>query len=470
MTAPLEKTPAWTALESHAKEGLDIVALNGSEPRLKLAIDRVAFDFSLQRASQKTLEKLLVLAGQQDVSGNLKRMFAGEKVNVTEDRAAWHTALRDPNPPAEVADALERMREISEKIRGDKTVTDIVHIGIGGSDLGPRLVCAALGAPKGGPRLHFVANVDESDLDTALARCDAGATMAVVVSKTFTTQETLANLQRLRGWLKDDTRIIGVTADAAKAADQGIAAGNILPMAQWVNGRFSLWSSVGVSVALAYGFEVFSDLLRGAHAADRHMLDTPLDRNPPVLMALYGIWNRNFLGASAHAVFPYSEPLSHLVAYLQQLEMESNGKRVTREGAPCGYATAPVVFGGTGTNAQHAFMQALHQGTDVIPADFIGVLSPAQPVLNAHMRAQARALAEGGGQGHKACPGNRPSTTIWLPVLDAYNLGVLLAAYEHKTAVQSFVWNINAFDQFGVELGKTLAKELLAHKHPSQAQ
>jgi len=458
----LEKSFAWAALETHAKDDLNIITLNRMEPRQKLSIDRVAFDFSLQRASEKTLTRLIALAEQQDVEGNLQKMFAGENVNVTENRPAWHTALRHPKAPGDVVAALAKVKEVAEKIRADKNITDVIHIGIGGSDLGPRLVVDALGNAPTAPRVHFVANVDTDDLDGITNLLDPARTILIVASKTFTTQETLANLKRARSWLHDDARIYAVTSDPAKAVAADIASDNILPMPAWVNGRFSVWSAVGLPIAIAYGFTVFVDFLRGAHAADEHVRTTPLDQNVPVLMALYGIWNRNFLGASAHAVFPYSHRLSHLVAYLQQLEMESNGKRVTREGAACGYDTAPVVFGSVGTNAQHAFMQALHQGTAPIPCDFIGVMHPPQPVLNAHMRAQGRALAQGGGEGHRECPGNAPSTTIFLPVLDAYNLGVLLAAYEHKTAVQSFIWNINAFDQFGVELGKTLAKELLA--------
>ena len=460
MTLP--DTKAWKDLKAHAGAALNIVELNKSEKRLRLSIDRVGFDFSLQRASSQTLELLLALATQQDVAGNFKRMFAGEKVNVSENRAAWHTALRDPKGPDEVVAALAQVKDVSEKIRADKNITDIIHIGIGGSDLGPRLVVDALGVTATTPRIHFIANVDIDDLAGINDMLDPAHTLIIVASKTFTTQETIANYKRARTWLNDDSRIIAITCARSVALEAGVLPDHILPMPEWVNGRFSVWSAIGLPIAIAYGFDVFVELLRGARAADEHVLNSAPDQNVPFLMALYGLWNRNFLGSTAHAIFSYSHRLTHLVPYLQQLEMESNGKHITRDGALCDYDTAPVVFGGVGTNAQHAYMQALHQGAEVIPCDFIGVVEPAQPILTAHMRAQAKALAEGGGTGAATCPGNRPSTTILLPRLDAYNLGVLLAAYEHKTAAQSFLWNINAFDQFGVELGKKLAKELLA--------
>jgi glucose-6-phosphate isomerase len=419
------------------------------------------FDLSKNLVTQETLDLLVAFARQQDVKKNFAAQFAGEKMNASENHAVLHTALRTDDAPAEVHETLARMKKLSTSIRADKSIRDVVHIGIGGSDLGPRMVCAAL--PASGPRVHFVASVDPHDLQTALKDAKPESTLVIAVSKTFTSQETIINLHAARTWLKNDSRVIAVTANESAAKGEGIRAENILPMWDWVGGRFSVWSAVGLSVAISAGFDAFEQLLAGARRADSHVSITPLDKNIPVLMALLTIWYRNFLKYAAMAVVPYGDALALLPSYLQQLEMESNGKRIDRQGNLCTYETAPVTFGMVGPNAQHAFMQMIHQGTGIIPCDFIGV-ADAHPILMANMKAQAQALMRGRhtDAAHAACPGNRPSTTITLPRLDPASLGLLLAIEEHKTAALGYLWNINSFDQFGVELGKTLAKELLA--------
>lgn len=464
----LTKSKAWRALESHALKSaeFDIAKLSKERP-LKSDINGVTFDFSRHLVTNDTLKLLCDLAAQQDVAGNLSRMMAGDIVNITENRPAWHTALRDPNGPKDVRDTLARMKTIAEKMRADKTITDIVHIGIGGSDLGPRVVYDAL--ENAGPRVHFVSNVDPEDARAALKNLSPKSTLVVAVSKTFTTQETMINLRHVRAWLKNDSRILAATSNVQAARAEGIADENILPMWDWVGGRYSVWSVVGISIAISCGFDVFEKFLKGAHAADRHAATAPYDKNIPVLMALLVVWYRNFLSCAAMAVLPYAHRLAQLPGHLQQLEMESNGKRVDRAGQPVDYATAAVIFGAAGTNAQHAFMQMIHQGPGIIPCDFIGISESARDgeggrVLMANMEAQSKGLMIGtpGATPHAACPGNRPSTSIILPRLDAESLGVLLAVEEHKTAALGALWNINAFDQYGVELGKVIAKQLLA--------
>lgn len=474
MTADLTQSESWLALALHAQtaRSFNIANLVASEAgraeRMTLSLGDVVVDFSKHLADRETLDLLHRLALHQDAMGWFERMCAGERVNVTEGRKALHTALRDPNGPQPVLDTLSAMRVLADRIRA-AGCTDVVHIGIGGSDLGPRLVYEAL--ESGGlPRVHFVANVDPDDLARVVRDIDPRTTYITVASKTFTTQETALNLKVALDWIGGDmARVVALTANTDAALAAGVPADQILPLWDWVGGRFSVWSAVGFPILLGCGFDAFQSLLQGAHMADVHARTVEPDRNIPLTMALLGVWYRNFLGCEAQAILPYAQRLKTLPAYLQQLEMESNGKSVDRDGVPVAYATAPVVFGQPGTNGQHAFFQMLHQGTSIVPCDFVGVVAPSgdrarHRVLMANMLAQGRALMLGrtGENGHKTYSGNRPSTTILLPVLDARNLGILLALYEHKTAFQGFLWGINPFDQFGVELGKILAKDLLA--------
>lgn len=471
----LPQTKAWQDLQAYAADAknLHIAKLLDSETdrldRMMLTLEGAVFDFSKHLVSKQTMELLFVLARQQDVEGWFKRMFAGEAVNQTENRPAWHTQLRAKQPPNEVERTLARMRKLSDLIRADQKIRHVVHIGIGGSDLGPRLVYDALKGSHEGPQVHFVSNVDPDDLDAILKYLKPEETILSVASKTFTTQETMLNFHAAKQWLGNrPDRMIALTSNPSAARAEGFSDNHILPMWDWVGGRFSVWSSVGFPIAAGCGFDVFEKFLQGGLAADDHVAKTPLQTNIPILMALLSVWYRNFLNVGAHAILPYAQALYHLPNYMQQLTMESNGKRVDRQGNVCAYATAPVVFGQVGTNGQHAFYQMLHQGADFIPCDFIGMResngdSQRHHVLLVHMLAQSRALMLGrGGEPARVCPGNRPSTCIIMPRLDAYNLGLLLALYEHKTAAEGFLWNINSFDQFGVELGKELAKELLA--------
>lgn len=457
----VDSTPAWQALAAHAASTSFDIKDNREKPALVHTLDGLVFDFTRHLINDETLKLLVAFARQQDVKSNFARMFAGEKINTTEDRAVLHTALRAENPPAEVQASLKQIKTISSTIRADKTIKDIIHIGIGGSDLGPRLVCNALDTT--GPIVHFVANIDPDAFATAIRYAKPESTRVIAVSKTFTSVEPMANLKTARAWLGNDDHVYAVTSNTDEAKKHNIRAENILPMWDWVGGRFSLWSAVGLSIAISAGFDSFERLLAGARRADSHVEMAPLDKNIPVLMALLTLWYRNFMGCSAYAVLPYAKRLGLLPLYLQQLEMESNGKGVDRQGRKIGYKTSPVTFGMAGTNAQHAFMQMLHQGPDIIPCDFIGI-DPSHPQIMANMTAQADALMLGrsNDHAHAACPGNRPSTIITLPGLGAENLGLLLAIEEHKTAALGFLWDINSFDQFGVELGKAMAKDRLA--------
>jgi glucose-6-phosphate isomerase len=332
-----------------------------------------------------------------------------------------------------------------------------VNLGTGGSDLGPRLLADALS--DGTLDVRFAANVDPRELARALEGAEPASTLFVVASKTFTTQETMANARAARQWGAKDFFAVTANPEAARA----FGAAEILPMWDWVGGRFSVWSAVGFAAACAMGFESFQELLQGGNDVDRHFAQAPLEKNVPALMALIGVWNTNFLGAPTHAVLPYSNAVRLLPAFLQQLEMESNGKRVDREGRIVQYATAPIVWGGEGTVSQHSFHQLLHQGTHSVPADFIHVGE--DKVLAANLRAQADALAYGTDDPklppHKQYPGNRPSSVLYFDKLDARNLGRLIALYEHKVFTQGVIWNLNSFDQFGVELGKELANKIL---------
>ncbi|MGH8633639.1 MAG: glucose-6-phosphate isomerase, partial [Burkholderiales bacterium] len=422
----------------------------------------------------------------------------GEHVNGSEDRAALHVALRAGAPlhvdgrdiTRDVAAALAEMRRFAHAVRAGRTrgasgraFTDVLHLGIGGSDLGPRLACDALRhCSAAGPRAHFVANVDGAAISAALDRLTPATTLVVISSKTFGTQETLANARTARAWLakklkgKAARHLCAVTADPARAITFGVPADRVFRTWDWVGGRYSLCSAVGLPVALALGMERFEELRAGARAMDEHFARAPLERNLPVVMGLLEVWNVNFLGCGARAVLPYDERLRLLPAYLQQLEMESCGKSVTRDGSRAGHATAPVTWGSTGTDGQHAYFQLLHQGTTMVPADFIACCRPHHR-LRAHHRAllanffaQTEALARGMGEQearsrgllpHGVFDGNRPTTSILLDELSPRTLGALIALYEHKVFVQSVIWDVNAFDQWGVELGKSLAARIL---------
>jgi glucose-6-phosphate isomerase len=350
------------------------------------------------------------------------------------------------------------MHALVSSLRGNKKYSRIVNLGTGGSDLGPRLLADALS--DGVLDVRFAANVDPRDLERALDGAEPDKTLIVVVSKTFTTQETMANAERARQW--GAKAFVAITANTAAAKAFGVT--DVLPMWDWVGGRFSVWSAVGFSAACAIGFDGFSEFLQGASDIDEHFAHEPLEKNVPALMALIGVWNTNFLGAPTHAVLPYSNALRLLPAYLQQLEMESNGKRIDREGRAVEYATAPVLWGAEGTVSQHSFHQLLHQGTQVVPADFIDLAL--EKNLSANCRAQADALASGTDDPalapYRQYPGNRPSSMLSLEGVSARNLGRLLALYEHKVFVQGVLWNINSFDQWGVELGKEMAKKILS--------
>jgi glucose-6-phosphate isomerase len=352
------------------------------------------------------------------------------------------------------------MRTMATKLRAEKQFKRIVNLGTGGSDLGPRLLADALG--DGALEVRFAANVDPRDLERALEGADPKSTLFVIASKTFTTQETMSNAAAAKKW--GGKAFYAVTSNVEAAKQFG--ASEILPMWDWVGGRFSVWSAVGFAAACAIGFDRFEEFLSGAREIDTHFAQAPLEKNVPVLMALIGVWNANFLGAAAHAVLPYSNALRLLPAYLQQLEMESNGKRVDREGRSLEYATCPVVWGMEGTVSQHSFHQLLHQGTQVVPADFIDF--SLEKVLSANALAQADALAFGTEDPklppHKRYPGNRPSSILFLEGVNARNLGRLIALYEHKVFTQGVIWNINSFDQWGVELGKALAGKILSRR------
>jgi glucose-6-phosphate isomerase len=433
--------------------------------------------FARQRYDREALSALLACAQRAGVAGALRRLFDGEPVNATEQRPALHTALRGdcsqaPAASAAHAQALaarEQMRALVAQLQ-DGDVTDVVSVGIGGSDLGPRLAVDALSGPLPGRfRVHFISNVDGAAAQRVLAPLDPARTAAILVSKSFGTQETLLNGAILREWLGNDARLHAVTANVERAGAFGIDPARILPMWDWVGGRYSLWSAVGLPVALAIGMEGFEQLLAGAADMDAHVLGTEPARNLAVLHGLTAIWNRNALGLASQGVFAYDQRLRLLPPHLQQLVMESLGKSVRRDGTAVLARTVPVWWGGAGTDVQHSFFQALHQGSDVVPADFIGVVEPDHPhrenhkALLANLLSQAEALANGqeSDDPHRRYPGGRPSTLILLDALKPRALGALIALYEHSVYVQSLLWDVNAFDQFGVELGKQVADRLL---------
>jgi glucose-6-phosphate isomerase len=467
----------------------DLLDDAGRAARLQLAVGPLYADLARQRIDDAVLDALHDWAAARGFDRARADLFAGRVVNPTEGRPALHAALRgvggDPAQAEAIAAARATLREVAQRLRGGRwpgaggsPATALVCLGIGGSDLGPRLVCDAL-APARGFAVRFVANVDPADLDRELVGLDPARTVVAIVSKTFTTRETLANAQAARAWLarsgalpaRLDAQLLAITAAPAAARAHGIAAGSVLEFWDWVGGRFSLWSSVGAGIAVACGPDAFDALLDGAALVDRHFRDVPLERNLPARIGLISVWNRAFLGFATQAVIPYAERLRLLPAYLQQLVMESNGKSTGIDGRPAPLPTAPVVWGTSGTNAQHSFFQQLHQGPDIVPVDFVLVREPAVPpahpgdqrhrILLANGIAQAAALALGraapDGDPHRAFPGNRPSTVLVLERLDPRALGALLACYEHATFTAAVALGINPFDQFGVEYGKVMA-------------
>ena len=466
-TTPPTDCPAWRKLEAHAESwrGAQLAELFSSDPartmRLVAQAPGLRLDYSRQRIGALTLHLLAQLAAERGFEQWRAALFAGQAINSTEGRAARHADLRAGEAaPAEVKQALQRLKDLSAKIRHEKKFKRIIHLGTGGSHLGPRLLYDALG--ESSPfDVRLVANIDPIELERALSGAEPASTLVIVVSKSFDTQETLHNARTAKQWLTGNSNLYAVTANAEAATKFG--AGEILPLWDWVGGRFSVWSAASFAAICAIGFDAFVDFLSGGRDVDAHFCTEPPERNVPALMALLGVWNVNFLGAATHAVLPYAHQLRRLPAWLQQLEMESNGKSVDREGRALGYATCPVLFGAEGTPAQHSFMQLLHQGTQAVPADFIDVAS--NEVLSVHAHAQADALAFGTADAalapHRRHPGNRPSSILQVESMTAGNLGRLLAAYEHKVFTQGVLWNLNSFDQWGVELGKELAGKIL---------
>jgi glucose-6-phosphate isomerase len=516
MTVSPTQLPAWRALQDHQRQaaGMSLRELFERDPqrfdKLSLQCADILFDYSKHRVTDETMRLLVALARECEMPAWIARLFDGDIVNTTEERPALHTALRAQGPvmlggrnvTSDVEHTLSRMRRFCEDLwngtrRGSsgRPFSDIVNIGIGGSDLGPMFVTEALAScARPNPRVHFVSNVDGAHLASVLAGLVPDTTLFIVASKTFTTLETLANARSARAWLASTVgegagrHFAAVTANPAAAQEFGVAHDAVFEFWDWVGGRYSLWSAIGLPIALAIGMDNFNALRAGAREMDEHFRHAPLERNVPVLAALLGVWYIDFFGAFAHAVLPYDQRLKRLPAYLQQLEMESNGKSVRRDGAQVDYATAPVIFGAAGTNGQHAFYQLLHQGTQLIPADFIACCRSDHPLdghhelLLASYFAQTEALARGKTEAeaktemlkqgmsetqvakllpHRVFAGNRPTTSILLPRLEPRALGALIAFYEHKTFVQSVVWGINAFDQWGVELGKQLADRVL---------
>ena len=490
--ATVAQTPAWRALAAHAQaEKHSIGQLFEADARRAGDFSAEAaglyLDYSKQRLSRASRALLFALARQQQLQQWTQRLFAGEAVNHTENRAAYHMALRAPrsavmkvkgeNVMPAVHEVLDRMAGFAKQLRAEKRITDVVNIGIGGSDLGPRMVCEALGHLADGPRVHFVANVDGAQLHRVLAQLNPASTLFVITSKTFTTQETMANARTARAWLVQalgeavvSQHFAAVSTNLPEVARFGIAPENVFGFWDWVGGRYSLWSAVGLSILVALGEERFRALLAGAHAMDEHFHTAPLESNLPVLLGLIGVWNTNFLGCTDQVLAPYDQRLEKFVSWLQQLEMESNGKRVNRVGQPVDYATTPALWGDVGTNSQHAFFQMLHQGSAVHPVDFILVqqhdhpYAPLHRLLLANGLAQAQALMLGRAnptEPHRHFPGDRPSNTLLLPRLDPHHLGALCALYEHRCFVQSVIWELNPFDQWGGELGKQLAGDIL---------
>jgi glucose-6-phosphate isomerase len=478
----LNKQPAWLALSAQQQRmaQIKIADLFQQDPqrfsKFSLSLDDLLLDYSKHNIDAQAMQTLLQFAEASELSQARKSLFSGEIVNQTEQRPALHTELRNPNTAhKEITQVLAQIAEFVADITSGG-YTDVIVLGIGGSDLGPRLVCEALSPYRvNSINLHFVANVDPDTISQVLKKLNPAHTVCLVNSKTFTTIETLANANLVKAWLGKhaSTQMWAATASPAAAAEWGIKATQIFKFWDWVGGRYSLWSAVGVAIALMIGITNFQKLLAGAHAMDQHFYQAPLAQNMPVILALIGIWNINFNCYPTLAVIPYADGLQLLPAYLQQLEMESNGKSVNNAGEHIDYQTAPVIWGGVGCNAQHAYMQLLHQGTQVVPVDFLLARqshngpSELQELLIASCLGQSRALMLGcdDAKSYKVCHGNRPSTTLLFDKLTPEIVGKLIALYEHKVFVQGVLWQIQSFDQWGVQLGKVLIKDILQVMH-----
>ena len=510
--------PAWKALEKHAETGsnLQLRELFAADPyrfeHLSLTVEGILIDYSKNLVTQETIQLLLRLADEAGLLTAIAAMFSGEKINTTEDRAVLHVALRNrSNRPIRVGGedvmpavnwVLKQMRRFSEAVRSGswrgysgKPIRDVVNIGIGGSDLGPKMVTTAL-TPYAGPlRVHFVSNIDSSDLIEVLRRVEPETVLFLVASKTFTTEETMTNAASARAWLLASAgdegavakHFVALSTNRAAVAAFGIDPENMFEFWSWVGGRYSLWSAIGLSIALYIGMDAFEELLEGAHRIDEHFRNAPLEANAPAILGLLGIWYNNFLRAQSHAILPYDHYLAHFASYFQQSDMESNGKQTTRDGAPVSTSTGPIIWGQPGTNGQHAFYQLIHQGTKRIPCDFLAAAVSHDPLGDHHERllanffAQTEALMRGrtaeetraeieaeGVTGArlelltaaKTFEGNRPTNSLLYRQLTPRTLGSLIALYEHKIFTQGIIWGVNSFDQMGVELGKQLAKAL----------
>ena len=513
-----ETTQSWQNLEDHfAQNDFDFRSLFQQNPNRfnDFSIKRPGylFDFSKNLIDQETLNLLLKLAEETQLKSAISAMFEGQKINETEDRAVLHTALRDFSDDEILVDGenikpgikrvLDQMKTFSTKVISGqhkgfsgKEITDVVNIGIGGSDLGPVMVCSALKHYKTRLNVHFVSNVDGNHIAETLKKLDPETTLFIIASKTFTTQETMTNAASAKEWFlkkgsQDDVakHFVALSTNTKSVKEFGIAEENIFEFWDWVGGRYSLWSAIGLSIALAVGYENFEQLLKGANETDTHFRTADFKENVPVIMALLGIWYRNFYGAGTYAILPYSQYLDRFPAYLQQGDMESNGKSVDRNGNYVEYETGPIIWGEPGTNGQHAFYQLIHQGTELIPADFLAYakscnkVSDHQDKLLANFFAQTEALAFGKNAdevyaelqaagkseaeiekllNYKVFAGDSPTNSFIFDELTPFSLGQLIALYEHKIFVQGVIWNIFSFDQFGVELGKVLAGKILA--------
>src|SRR5918996_2075510 len=519
--AHIDQTDEWQALRRHHQEleHTHLRELFAADPARGETMTAEAgdlyLDWSKQRVTAETLDLLVALAERAGLRERIDAMFAGERINTTEDRAVLHVALRAPAGSSirvdghdvvpDVHEVLGRMRRFADQVRSGRwlghtgrPIRNLVNIGIGGSDLGPAMAYAALRPYSDRSRtFRFVSNVDGADIAEATRDLDPAETLFVVSSKTFTTLETLTNARTARAWLLDALgdeaavarHFVAVSTNADQVASFGIDPANMFGFWDWVGGRYSYPSAIGLSLMVAIGPDRFEELLAGFHAIDEHFRTTPFERNLPVLLGLLGVWYINFFGAETHAVLPYNQYLERFPAYLQQLDMESNGKSVTLDGTPVTVPTGPVVWGEPGTNGQHAFYQLLHQGTRLIPCDFLGFCRPAEQLgdhhhlLMANLFAQTEALAFGKSREeveaegvapalapHRSFPGNRPTSTILAPELTPSVLGQLTALYEHKVFTQGAIWDINSFDQWGVELGEVLATRIAAELAPSAAE
>jgi glucose-6-phosphate isomerase len=518
---PPTELAAWRALEVHRDrlESVHMRDLFVADPdrfrRYSLRVGELLLDYSKNRIDASTMERLVDLARQAGVPEAIASMYVGRRINWTEDRAVLHVALRNRSGTPILVDGkdvmpavgavLDQMGRFSEDVRSGRwrghtgeTIETVINIGIGGSHLGPEMISRALGAFHDGPSVRFVSNVDATDFVEVTRGLDPARTLFIVASKTFTTAETMTNAHTARRWVTEtlgdgsvSRHFVAVSTNLDAVGDFGIDPVNTFEFWDWVGGRYSSWSAIGLPIAVAVGHHRFLELLEGAHTMDRHFATAPLEENIPVVLALLGLWYRDFFAAGSHAILPYDQYLARFAAYLQQADMESNGKSVDRDGRRVGCASGPVIWGEPGTNGQHAFFQLLHQGTEMVPCDFIGCINPAHPLGDHHRKllanclAQTEALMQGrtldevrrelAGKGmpekdvealapHRVFDGNRPSNTLLLDRLTPHNLGMLIAAYEHKIFVQGAIWRVNSFDQWGVELGKALAGTILGQQ------